>query len=70
MWRKHDRHVSPKRRIFVNLQVLVPGDMISEWVVPSPRNARKQRMSIGAKADDTSIEVLPYKTNMENVPTN
>lgn len=55
---------TPKLNMKHTLRIDIPDDIPSEWTFPSPRNAQKQRIFVGANANDTSIGVLPYITKM------
>ena len=55
---------TPKLHMKHTLRIDIPDDIPSEWTFPSPRNAQKQRIFVGANANDTSIGVLPYITKM------
>jgi hypothetical protein len=45
----------------VELSVLIPDEIESEWISPSPRNVRKQRMFVGACVNDICVNVSPLK---------
>lgn len=55
------RLVSIKRP---KLEIAIPSEVESEWTFPSPRNAQKQRIFVGAGANDLSIGVLPYRKKL------
>jgi len=59
------RLVSIKRP---KLEIAIPSEVESEWTFPSPRNAQKQRIFVGADANDLSIGVLPYRKKLIGAP--
>lgn len=58
------KSLSVCRRPVVNLQIVVPDDILSDWTFPSPRDAQKQRSFAGAHPFDASVCVLPYRTKI------
>ena len=56
--------ITQKQKTRTNLTVSVPGEFESDWTIPSPRNAQKQRIFVGADPNDISFRVLPYMTKM------
>lgn len=63
------KHTNPTTKIGPNLKITIPAEIESDWTFPSPRNAQKQRKLTGADANDISVRVLPYLTQMGNNTT-